>query len=241
MPVYTDTTEQLYALVPAHHRRADAEQEGELDQPLKRCFSAIGDRFHELVLLMNRLAYFGADGLPASDLADPALADAAWLPWLAQWVGVDLSTLPAVSEHRTAITSARFDDGSTGSFRRMIEMWIGDAAPYNIIRRSGGNRWAVKVQLYAGTLPGSTYDQLADEYPSYADMTGSGLTYEQLGAVLLAIQRSLAALKPAWVLLTVEIIAGATYGDLSDEFATYADLAATGLSYGDLSSYTPTP
>lgn len=118
MPTYTETTEATYALLPEHHRTADAEQPGDLDLPLKRYLSGPGDQLHLILLLLERLGHLDGDEWE-SDLADPTEADAAWLPWLAQFVGIDATTM-TVPVLRAAIGSG-FGRGSWQSMWDVLE------------------------------------------------------------------------------------------------------------------------
>jgi hypothetical protein len=84
-PDVADLTDRLYDRLPAMYRDADEP----LDFPLLRWLSLLLDPAGELDVLHDRLA--PADLTDTSELADPATADLAWLPWLAQMVGVRLS------------------------------------------------------------------------------------------------------------------------------------------------------
>lgn len=99
-------TERYYSSLPAFYRDTD---EG-LDWPLLRYLSLLGDQDGEVEDLVDRFAYTAPEdgGAPGdtSDLVDPLTADAAWLPWLAQLVGVDLLPELTEAERRNAILIA---------------------------------------------------------------------------------------------------------------------------------------
>lgn len=84
------TTERMYARLPAFYREDD-ETDG--DYPLLRFLSLVGDQASEVEDIVDRLP---------TDLANPIAAEAAWVPWLAQLVGLDTSFDP--EEHRFALT-----------------------------------------------------------------------------------------------------------------------------------------
>lgn len=77
--------------------------------PLLRFLSLVGDQLDELAELVDRIDYrdeseLGTPG-DTSDLVNPATADPAWLPWLAQLVGTPLGALDEASQ-RAAIAGA---------------------------------------------------------------------------------------------------------------------------------------
>ncbi len=107
-PIYSPTTERMYRALPEHYRDSDAA----LGYPLKRYLSATGDRLGEVETLLDRIDYRMGDeatpGAPpdSSDLVDPDRADRAWLPWLAQLLGVRLSPGLSEAEQRDAVRFA---------------------------------------------------------------------------------------------------------------------------------------
>jgi hypothetical protein len=107
-PAVSDFTARWYARLPGEYRDADAG----LDWPLLRFLSLLGDQGGDVLTLLERIDYRAPDDSPpgeagdTSDLADPATADVAWLPWLAQLVGVVLDPALSVQERRDLLASA---------------------------------------------------------------------------------------------------------------------------------------
>lgn len=103
-PDYTPTTNMFYHRMPEHYRTAD----GELEWPLKNWLSGILDQYDDLNTLIDRFKYITPDsgGAPndTSDLTDPMTADAEWLPWLAQHVGVRLDPSTTLEAQRQIIS-----------------------------------------------------------------------------------------------------------------------------------------
>lgn len=93
-PVYTALTERLYGRLPELLRIADVAA----DYPLKRYIGAVADRLGDIEVIADRIA--------AGDLADPLLADDAWLDWLGQTVGVRLDPKLTAVERRDAVRFA---------------------------------------------------------------------------------------------------------------------------------------
>ena len=156
MPTYTDTAERLYALLPGHRRARDLEQTSP-DVPLKRYFAAIGDQADDIAVLVDRFAHTELDGTAGSDLADPAEADAAWLPWLAQFV-IDPTGL-STAALRTAIAAAGFDAGSWGSFRAAIEAYL-DPGDYYLVPHLDGTSWVIGIVVATATPAESWWSEL---------------------------------------------------------------------------------
>lgn len=101
-PVYSASTERVYASLPEHYRTADER----LDYPLKRYLSAIVDRAGEVEVLLDRLDLDSAAGDTSSALVDPDTADDRWLDWLGQLLGVRLPAGLSPMERRDAVRFA---------------------------------------------------------------------------------------------------------------------------------------
>lgn len=104
-PIFTDTTERFYAALPEYVRINDEA----LGWPLKSWLSGMGDELGAVDDLINRFMYVPPEdgaGYRTSDLTDPSTADAAWLPWLAQLVGIKLNTSLSVADQRTIIATS---------------------------------------------------------------------------------------------------------------------------------------
>lgn len=86
------TTNRLYERLPEFYRVADLTVPG--DRPLLRFISLITDQVSDLEEVVDRLA---------AQMADPTLADDAWLDWLAQHVGVTLAPGLSVAERRNSV------------------------------------------------------------------------------------------------------------------------------------------
>lgn len=105
-PIYSEATETFYERLPEHYRNADAG----LNWVFKKWLSGVLEEYADVDDLITRFQYTTLDsgGIPGdtSDLTDPATADAAWLPWLAQLVGINLDVTLPVADQRTVISQA---------------------------------------------------------------------------------------------------------------------------------------
>jgi Phage tail protein (Tail_P2_I) len=169
-PTVHTRTEAFYARLPDVYREADATLDlgaGDLNgYPLLRWLSLLVDQLGEVADLIGRIDYYSPDdrGLPGdtSDLGDPATADAAWLPWLAQAAGVVLAPNLNVDDQRAAIA------GAVTGYLKGTKQGIADAAAtaltgtryVRVIPLYGGDQWRIEVRTRTTETP-STADVLA--------------------------------------------------------------------------------
>lgn len=104
-PIFSETTERLWSRMPDVYAREDEPNNWQF----KKFIAAVADRAGELETLIDRFTYNSPEDGPGhrtSDLVDPDTADVAWLPWLAQLVGVQLSARDIATDKRQQITNA---------------------------------------------------------------------------------------------------------------------------------------
>lgn len=111
-PIFDTSTERLYDRgLPIHYRSEDAN----LDWVLKRWLSGIGGQQNEVDTIIERFSYTPPeDGVPhdTSDLVNPITCDFAWLPWLAQLVGVKLDGTLSPTDQRNQVDFVNFFRGT---------------------------------------------------------------------------------------------------------------------------------
>lgn len=94
-PAVAELTDEWFDSLPGYLRDSDASSEW----PLLRFLSLVGDQAGAVAVLTARADYVAPTdgGVPGdtSDLVDPATADAGWLAWLAQFVGLEIERAPA--------------------------------------------------------------------------------------------------------------------------------------------------
>lgn len=237
-PEPTAATERIYAHVPAAYRDEDES----LDFPLLRYTSLEGDIVGEIEDLVDRINYVpprdgGAAG-DTSDLADPATTLPRWLSWLAMHRGIDASTRTA-AETRAAIAGANGQrPGSNGAIKRAVQSVLSGNRIVRLIRHVDGDEWKLRVQIFSGESPGFTYDELSAEFATYDEFAAAYPSYDSIpsSAAVLAVAMTE---KPAGVELELEVLLGATYDDLSAEFATYDDLTGAFATYDDMTTHLP--
>ena len=97
------------------------EEDEKMTYPLKRWLTGVVDQAGDVEVLLERM-YFdtvddGGDGEESSDLGNPATADAEWLPWMGQLVGVRFPSYLLTEQRRELLTGngAKFKPGSNGA------------------------------------------------------------------------------------------------------------------------------
>jgi hypothetical protein len=173
-PIFNTTTERMYVRLPQGVRVIDAVN----DYPLKRYISSIADIESEVDTLIERFRYlttedrnnpqessapFDSDGGygTTSDLVDGATADSAWLPWLAQVLGVDISVLQSEQEIRDTLTSGRFQAGSMNAIiaavqsvltgTKYVQVYANTSDPLHI---GAATMWDVLIVTRTSETPG---------------------------------------------------------------------------------------
>lgn len=106
-PTFSEATERFYASLPGVYRFEDANNGWQM----KSWIAGILDVQGEIETLLTRIKYVPPEDGPAvedlhSDLVDPDTADEAWLPWLAQLVGVRFNYTLTEAQRRERIKSA---------------------------------------------------------------------------------------------------------------------------------------
>lgn len=210
-PAPTATTERVYSGLAELYQAADADQAaGDNGYPLLRFLSLLADQVDDVNVLADRADYYSPDdgGAPGdtSDLTDPATADSAWLPWLAQLVGAPLPAGMTDAEKRGAIAGvvagylkgtkqgieAAAQAALTGTrYVRVIPLYLGDQYRVEVRTRTSETPSTADVLaaiIAAGAKPAgielvptayeATWAQIDTAYPTWAGR--SGLTWLQL-------------------------------------------------------------
>jgi hypothetical protein len=152
-PAPSATTERLYAALPELYQAADAELgDGDNGYPLLRFLSLLGDQLDDVEMLIARADYYSPDdgGAPGdtSDLADPATADPAWLPWLAQLVGARLPAGLTDAERRAAVAGAvaGYFKGTKQGIEAAARAALTGTKYVRVIPLYAGDQWRLEVR-----------------------------------------------------------------------------------------------
>jgi hypothetical protein len=106
LPDAQPVLDDLYNSLPQHYRLSDATAQPIGTYPLYRFLAGICAELSKVVTVVEGMNYDDTDPSSTSVLADPLVAEADWLPWLAQLVGVPLEFALSDAEKRDAILYA---------------------------------------------------------------------------------------------------------------------------------------
>lgn len=143
-------------------------------------------------------------GVPGyGSVMDPRTAPAAWLPWLAQFVGTRLSPSDSPTEQRHRIENVE-------GLRRGSAQTIRSAAE----RTLTGSKYLVINERHLGSAYRLAIRTLASETPDPD-----------------TVRRDLMAQKPAGIVLNYQAISTITYGDIAATKSSYAEVKSSYSSY----------
>lgn len=218
-PAVGPFTDALYRRFPELYRDADeAQDEGASNYPLLRYLSLIGDQLTPVAQLLARLTYdpldertntdpawdrygsglFGDDtygDADVADLVDPGLADSAWLPWLAQLVGVNVTGL-TIEETRAALANPAdaWAHGTPGAILKPVRELLPPGAYVDTLPHFGDPFTIGLVTKQDETYGVTTWGDLEALAPTWADLEALG-SWNNLEA--LTIVRAAQAERPA--------------------------------------------
>ena len=193
-------TAALYARLAELYRDADeAQDEGRSNYPLLRYLSLIGDQLTPLAQLLARLTYdplddrtntdpawdrygsglFGDDtygDADSADLVDPALADSAWLPWLAQLLGVNIAGL-TIEETRAALANPAdaWAHGTPGAILRNVRELLPAGAYADTLAHHLGDPFTIGLVTKQDETYGvTTWADLMTLAPTWVELEALG-------------------------------------------------------------------
>lgn len=203
-PAVGTLAEEVYErLEPVTH------EEEQLDWPLLALLGALLDRAQEVA----DLARESDDGPGWSSIVDPDRAPAAWLPWLAQLVGVEIP--PTGTPEASGLDEA--------------------AQRLRIKETDGQNRGTVAAIKGAARqyLTGDRTAYLTERHGSAYALAVATLEAETPSPLL--VEAALLEQKPAGLVLVYDVIpAGGDYDALSSTHTDYADVTATYVDYHEI-------
>lgn len=154
-------------------------------------------------------------------LMDPDTTPEAQLPWLAQFVGVELDDRLTAAQWREAIKdrpNAVF--GTPAAVKSSANDWMAEEG-YSIVvlERADDDPHRVEIRYYSATLVSPTWEDIDG---TWTDLSAS-VRWADIIDDEPALQASIIAAIPAEIVPTIRRFDGATYGDLADDFATVDD------------------
>jgi hypothetical protein len=178
----TATSARWYDRLPAVYRNMDAQQTaglstgfdggtgfddgdtfdgdpsvGQNNFPMLRWFASMIDQAGDIEALLNRFS-----DPTACALTDPMQADAEWLPWLAQFLGKQV-TFPTANETATrnmlagAFTSAQ--PGTKPGIKQTVQAVLSGTQSVTVTDHFDGDPWQIEVATLASETPPSVEGQ----------------------------------------------------------------------------------
>lgn len=171
-PAVATATTTLYERLPEAYRNADET----LDYPLLRYLSLLLDQLAPVTALTDRLDYDPATPGDTSDLVDGNVADAGWLPWLAQLVGVNLSGR-TIAQQRAALAnpSAAWAHGTRPALIAAAQKGTSGAQRVELTVPGAAGPWSIGIGTYdSETATLDQFGQLKAAAPTWADLARLG-------------------------------------------------------------------
>jgi len=183
-------------------------QEAALGYPLANYCGAIGEMFQKLDDYSRAQGVNGKYAPGWSQLLDPLRCPKDALPWLGQFVGVQVNTALSEADQRNQIIQRNgWSRGTVGAMVAALAATLTGTKSITVIERDSSvvpSLPAYGISLYSRT----------SETPNSA-------------ASLAAVQ----AAKPAGLVLNYVVLPNATYGDLFSAYATYGIIYSTFRTY----------
>jgi hypothetical protein len=205
-PIFSDTMEALWSQLPDIYRLEDAAQTGP-DFPMKRWLSGVVDQLGEVQEVIKRIDFETADAREddsqaSSDLANPVTADAKWLPWIGQLVG--LRDDPAMTDQarRDQVTAAAggFRSGTKGAIAAAVTASLTGSRVVSVYDHSitdpydGGGEWDVLIVTRGTETPVSSAQLIANVIAAGAKPAGVVLHHRGFEASWATIEGA----RPTW-------------------------------------------
>lgn len=124
-----------------------------------------------------------------SDLVSPTYADAGWLPWLAQLLGVPITGLTVdETRERLLYPSESWAHGTPAVIAREVRRETGEGTYVDVQPHDGGNPFVIAIITKADETYGATsWGELKDQAPTWADLEALGSWHNaEVAAVMLA-------------------------------------------------------
>lgn len=189
-PQVGPATEAVYGGLPELYRDADAAQDtGPSNYPLLRFLALVLDQATPLAEYVARFTYDTLDerdntdpawprygtgtlgegtygGTDTADLVDPHTADAGWLPWLAQLLGVDATGLtPEETRDRLVDPSTAWAHGTPGAITDRVRPALAGGGYVDVVANYQGDPFTIALVTKAddtGTLTPADVEALAE-------------------------------------------------------------------------------
>lgn len=160
-----------------------------------------------LLQTVDSLVRDDADGNPGwSILFDLTRCPTAYLPWLAQCVGVRLPPSYTDAQMRAAIRNPRgWARGTLAYIEGVANSLIASGYSVTILERTP-DPYSYTIQVPSAAVQGSTFGQLAAKYATFADVKAAYATFGDITAQTDALVAALKAVNPGGLIQTVTFV-----------------------------------
>lgn len=152
IPPVHPVTQRLFDSLPGLYQEAD------VDGLLRRWLSLLVDQLGEVSYLADRIDFvpFDEGGRGGtSDLLDPGTADAVWLAWMAQLVGVRLQMGMTVAQQRAAIAGSSSGQlaGTFGAILAAVRPLLTGTQYVEVLSHYNDDPWQVAIRTVDSESP----------------------------------------------------------------------------------------
>lgn len=180
------------------------EQDEALGWPLLIYLGAVGDQMFQE---MDDLGRDQGSIIGWGNVFNPSLCPAKALPWLGQFVGVEVDTTLSEANQRAQVAAAAgWQRGTPASIISAVQLYLTGTKYVSLQERFGGNAYALNIITHTAETP--------------VDTT--------------AMVNAVKAVIPAGFLLTFATYVGQTYAQLRTTYATYTAVKAAYATYDDV-------
>jgi hypothetical protein len=180
-----------------------------------------------------------SDGPGWSQVLDVDRCPTGVLPWLGQFVGVDVDRSLTDEAQRDQIRDQQAEArGTPATILAVARAYLDPSATVRLIERDG-DPYRLTVNVFSQGLIGETYNALQTAYPSIAAFEAAYPTYDSLPSSGGELASAVEAATPAGLLVTVNTDAHATYDDVQTFYPTQAAFQAAFATWADVAAWIP--
>jgi hypothetical protein len=174
-----------------------------------------------------------------SQLLDVQRCPRSALPWLGQFVGVDVDPSLPDAQQRTQLTTQSAEArGTPAAIIAAAQRYVTSGATVRLTERDG-DPYRLTVTVFSQNLLGMTYNDVQAAYPTIAAFEAAWPSYSSFPASGAELTAAVQAATPAGLVVTVDVGAHATYNDIQAIYPTQAAFQAAFSTYNQVQAWVP--
>lgn len=203
--------------------------------PLLRLCDALAGMLQPVDDLVRDVA-----GLPGwSQILDLDRCPTSCLPWLGQWVGVNVDPSLLDTEQRAQIQDQQAEArGTPAAILAVAQSYVGPDTTVRLVERDG-DAYHLTVSVFNQGLIGATYNDLQTHHPTISGFEAAYPTYADLPASEAELTTAVQDAVPAGLVVAVNTSAHGTYGDVASFFPTISGFEAALPTWADVTAWVP--